>query len=373
MESLPVIPFRWDVTRREQLGRLADAAPAEAYPEFRHDLRRCCAGVVSAAPDCDLFFVGRSPESLFDYLSGVFEGTRPERDLRLVLFSMRDCGMREVRRSYPRGLAALEQYFRSLGLDPASLGARERPVALVDLIYSGVTFDNLVRLFYEWALRSRAYWRSVRRKLRIVGVVESDARPGPSSYRWQSARPFARHALQRGAIRNVAVPYRLWDYLGNNQTKVAESYPPQDWGRNSATAAPVGGAWRWQASEWERYQLRAAVRLAHDLYQSGRSREERGAFITALAEAGGLRDAAVRSLALEIRRSALRPLTLVKSFTGRGPSALPAKSSYPSARFPICCWRHARLHQSYRRLLSHRRRLRVFRVATGRGAPTRRA
>jgi hypothetical protein len=310
-----VTPFRWDVTRRERLGALADGPPAETYPEFREDLRRCCAGVVSAVPDCDLYFVGRSPESLFDYLSGVFEGTRAGRDMRLVLFSMRDAGMREVRRHYAAGLAALEQYFHTVGLDPASLAARERPVALVDLVYSGATFDNLVRLLYEWALRERADWRSVRRKLRVVGVVESDPRPRPSSFRWQQARPFARHALARGAIRNVGVPDRLWKYLGDDQPKVAESYPPRDWGLDRAAAAPVHGAWRWQTTESERDQLRAAVRLAHDLYRSGLSREERRAFVRDLSQAGGLRDAGLRAVALEIRRSALSSSSLVKSFT----------------------------------------------------------
>src|SRR3954452_19311282 len=68
----PVVPFRWDVTRRERLGRLIDGPAADSYAEFVPDLRACCARVVQAAArmagragQADLLLVGRSPESLF--------------------------------------------------------------------------------------------------------------------------------------------------------------------------------------------------------------------------------------------------------------------------------------------------------------------
>src|SRR4051812_44737693 len=98
---IPVIPFRWDVSCPEQLGTLLRAPAAEpapaggAYPQFVSDLRDCCAGVLAAACDArdaaepDLLFVGRSPESLHDYLRGVcFETSRRER-FHMLAFSMR--------------------------------------------------------------------------------------------------------------------------------------------------------------------------------------------------------------------------------------------------------------------------------------------
>jgi hypothetical protein len=44
-------------------------------PELLLELARCCARVLAFAGDSDLVFVGRSPESLFDLLSGFLEGT----------------------------------------------------------------------------------------------------------------------------------------------------------------------------------------------------------------------------------------------------------------------------------------------------------
>src|SRR4051812_44465501 len=130
----PLVPFRWDVARRECLGRLLDGPPAAAYPGFADDLRSCGAAVVAAAArlagpagEPDLLFVGRSPESLFDYLRGVCRGTGWAGRLHMLHFSMRrDVAVRHVRREYPAGLAALRGYFAGLGLDPASLLARHR-------------------------------------------------------------------------------------------------------------------------------------------------------------------------------------------------------------------------------------------------------
>ena len=286
--ALPVIPFRWDVTRPEQLGRVIADTPAPAYDGFRDDLRRCCAAVVSAAPECDLLFVGRSPESLFDYLCGVFDATPWRRRVGLMLFSMRDKTPREVRRNHAAGLEALAGYFSALGVDPQSLLHRERPVALVDLVFSGDTFSNLVSLVYGMAQRDRVDWRSVRRKLRLVGIIESEPSPDYPPVPWQRRRRAVRQLLESRAVRNVTVPLRLWEYLGNNQPKVACSYPPDRWGMDWMTVAPRG-------------DLGQPLRLARDLFLLGTQRRERLAFVRALSEAGGLRHATVRRLALAVR------------------------------------------------------------------------
>jgi NAD(P)-dependent dehydrogenase (short-subunit alcohol dehydrogenase family) len=41
------------------------------YLEFAATLRKCGARILAFAGDADLFFVGRSPGGLFDYLSGI--------------------------------------------------------------------------------------------------------------------------------------------------------------------------------------------------------------------------------------------------------------------------------------------------------------
>ncbi len=62
--------FRWNIARREQLGRLVTGESVEGLPWILEEVRRCAARVIAMAGDSQLVFVGRSPEALFDYLTG---------------------------------------------------------------------------------------------------------------------------------------------------------------------------------------------------------------------------------------------------------------------------------------------------------------
>jgi hypothetical protein len=64
------VPFRWDLSRREQLGRLVEGEAGPSYEGFLDDLRRASVRVTALGGDHRFVFAGRSPESLFDYLSG---------------------------------------------------------------------------------------------------------------------------------------------------------------------------------------------------------------------------------------------------------------------------------------------------------------
>src|ERR1051326_5117963 len=122
MESPGVIkPFRWDVARREQLGSLVESAPAARPPWFDDELLRCCARVVAFAGNSDLVFVGRSPEPLFDLLSGILLDTTWADRLSILNLSLRYASTPDA-----EDAAAIEPYLRSLGLSPDSLVACSR-------------------------------------------------------------------------------------------------------------------------------------------------------------------------------------------------------------------------------------------------------
>ena len=285
MESPPIVPFRWDVSRPHELGGLLDAEPAPAYPAFAEDLRACCAAVVAAAGDADLLFVGRSPESLYDYLRGACFDTSWRDRLRLMLVSLPDD------RPAMRSIVALQNYLATLGLHPLELPHRARPVALVDLVCTGGTLCSLVRLMHQWtqhARRPRGDWRAVRDKLRVVAITEQDfsIRNG---WRDQRRRAAGGGLLARGSVRNVTVLPRLWRFLGDDQLKVAESHPPQRWADQ-------------RAAEPSRHPSRApALRAAVETFRRARDRPERERFIAELACHGALRHEAVRQLAVELR------------------------------------------------------------------------
>jgi hypothetical protein len=86
----------------------------------------------------------------------------------------------------------------------------------------------------------------------------------------------------------VAVPGCLWDYLGNHQAKVTESFSP----------------WRWATGElstpnYDDEHL-AALRLAVDLFDSGRTRRSREQFVGLLSQERAMRFPWFRSLVHQI-------------------------------------------------------------------------
>ena len=65
-------PFRWNIARREQLGGLISAtAPGRPLNDmFLESLRATASRILAHANRSDLAFIGRTPENLYDYLSG---------------------------------------------------------------------------------------------------------------------------------------------------------------------------------------------------------------------------------------------------------------------------------------------------------------
>jgi hypothetical protein len=280
------MPFRWDIRRREQLGTLARGAPAESYPGFLEDLRRCCARVVAAAGDARLVFLGRSPESLFDYSSGALADTswadRP------VLLNVSLSGNEGDAEPDAAAHAAVRAQFAALDLDPAGIATSPRPVALIDLIYRGRTFGALLDMLLGWAAEAGVDPAAVRRRLRIVGITER-THNSPNTWRWQQQLAWAVAFRPRGALKGVSVPPVLWDYLGNRQKKVARSNPP----------------WRWSDPEMRRPPREPehveALRLAVALYEAGHTRAEREALAALLAAQPTMRFAWLRRLVNELR------------------------------------------------------------------------
>jgi hypothetical protein len=275
-------PFRWDITRRNQLGSLPDVDPPETYTEFEEDLIACCARLIAFAGDSDLVFVGRSPEPIFDLLSGLLLGTSWEDRLRLLNVSIRDeqPTREQLRTIYP--------YFAEVGLEPHALARRPRTLALVDVVAQGWTFKNLMEILEDWTVRERAEWRAVARKLRIVGLTWREW-ASPKTWRWQQHAEWV-DRLRPHEIKNVSLPWPLWEFLGNNVSKTSRAFPPTSWGDEKA-AIPSRDP-----------LARQALALAIHLFDLGRQNETRRRFARVLAGEPAMTESWFRSLILEIKR-----------------------------------------------------------------------
>jgi len=274
-----VKPFRWNVARREQLGRLlAGAYDGDCW--WRQDeFQQCCAKVLAYSGGRRLFFVGRSLESMFDYLSGALCDTSWVNRLNLFLFSMRFTHVDQP------ALNAIRDYMRELGLDPRSIA--QSAVTFADLVWSGETFSNLIGLLRDWCAEDGMDWQGVRRSIRIIGVT-SRTKTSPNTWRWQQHSEAVR-ALPAGAVKNVSLEPRLWGYLGDTQAKATPAYNPRRWGDVDVT----------HPDHKEKYL--AGLQEAWNIFEDGRTPESRRSLTRWMTQTTGMQYEWFRNLLGEIK------------------------------------------------------------------------
>ena len=293
----PPQPYRWDLLRPDRLGTLLDGV-SEPNLWFLDELTNCAAKVVARSGDADLRFVGRSADSVFDLLGGALVGTSWQGRLeRLPLSCARDpadLSARELRR--------LREHLAAAGLEPRALARRERPLALVDLVWMGRTFTTLHTVIRDWVEEVREPWPVVRLKLRYVGIT-SRKHTSPNTYRWSQHLSWIRD-LPGPGVSSVSLDGRVWHLLGNVQHKTAASYPPARWhldedrrqqeqqpdGEPRPSVAPQHGA-----------DHRAALAEARALVAAGRSSTVRGALVRTMVAEPAFRERWLRSLTRELR------------------------------------------------------------------------
>lgn len=284
----PIRPFRWNLAHREQLGRLVDGEAVEAYPDYAAELRRAAALILARARPGTLVFVGRSPENLFDYLSGVFSGIDGAPDLQLLQVSLRNAATLDtIAASQPNEFAALCGYFDSERLDPASILAAAGDTTFIDIVSSGATFGALAHLLRIMSERAHIDWQQVARRIAFVGLLEA-TKNSPNTWRWWQRQSWVAE-LPHARISNVSIPYRMWIHMADTLDKVTPSHTSWRWA-DPRTTLP---------SRYEPH-LRA-LRMALQFYESGLSGEERRTLSNEIAKLREMRDGHVRRLVTRLR------------------------------------------------------------------------
>jgi len=279
----PNRPFRWDLVRPDQLGSLLDAIE-EPDLFFLDDLVECAARVLAQCGDGELYFVGRSVDSLFDLLSGALADTDWRSRLHPLPLSLFQANGRDLTAAE---LRQLRTNLAADGLAPADL-VRGRPTVFVDLVYQGSTFENLYAVLRRWIDDDRAQWAVIRRQLRFVGIT-ARTKTSPNTWRWHQHADFAEE-LPAAAIRNVSIDGRLWSYFGDYQPKTAASFRRQAWSDPDVTDP--------RRDEKTRFALAQAVRLV----ERARTPEVRRQLADRLTREPAVNERWLRDLQLAVRR-----------------------------------------------------------------------
>ncbi len=88
---------------------------------------------------------------------------------------------------------------------------------------------------------------------------------------------------------NVSIPWTLYEYLSWRQSKTTRAYPPPDWGDPEVREA-----------RHDHPAARMALAQAVSLFDKGRDKSTRRAFVTQMAEQPAMRYPWYRALAQEI-------------------------------------------------------------------------
>ncbi len=228
-------PFRWNLAKREQLGRLVESDP-KLPPELPiQEFAECAAKIVARSEDRRLVFVGRSPESIFDYLSGVFSDTPWSSRLHLLNISNRFRSIESIKNEMPHAFQALRDHFEACHASPSMMVADPAGVSFCDLVSEGGTFEKVFELIYSWSRELAIDRNSLRKKLGFVGVTER-RKNSPNTWRWQQHADWVQD--HRVDVTNISISYRLWSYLGDYQPKVTKSNPPATWGTEEILLPP---------------------------------------------------------------------------------------------------------------------------------------
>jgi hypothetical protein len=273
-------PFRWDLVRGDQLGTLLERVePPDLW--FVDELVECAAKVVARSADGDLYFVGRSPDSIFDLLSGALSGTSWQNrvfQLPLSLYGLAGGGFNDAEQ------AQLRANLTAQGLSPDKLAHRRGPAVFADLVYEGSTFENLFFVLADWAYDDRV----LRHSLRFIGIT-TRKKTSPHTWRWHQHAEWT-NRLPARSVTNVSISPGLWHYLGNSQIKLTPSFSRKLW-QNEDVGSPRHDP-----------ATRAALAEAVALTELGRSAELRVKLARAMTAEPTHGKPWLRSLIIELNR-----------------------------------------------------------------------
>lgn len=278
-------PFRWNLKKREQLGSLLVSDNSSIVLEYLDDLRECSAKVLARSDQRNLIFVGRSPENIFDYLSGIFQNTSWEDKIENLNISNRFKKIADIANELPESYKSLKQHCELLHLSPEQLISSEVGICFVDLVCEGNTFDRLFEFYDRWSMEEKVDVASVWKKLRFLGIT-SRKKNSPNTWRWYQHADWITNNRDLTA-QSISIDQFFWSHMGDHQPKTIKSNPPERWNDESILSPP--------RSE---NQLQA-LRVAYEIYKFGLS--DKLNFSKELAKLQEYKEPWLRTLSLEIK------------------------------------------------------------------------
>ena len=279
-------PFRWNLSKAEQLGKLIKGERADFSDEHLEELKRCCSRIMAFSNQSRLVFVGRSPESCFDYLSGVFSNSSLENNFIHLNISNRFRSIKDIKINAFDAYEALKEHFKVLGISPGAILNSKQGICFVDLVAEGGTFEAIYEFLLSYCTDQKQDIQALKSKVQFLGITRR-TKNSPNTWRWQQQVAWVKEH-QVSQIKNISITWSLWDFLGNWQTKVTKTNPPHRWSDDAILLPPR-----------EEAHLKA-LRRAFDLYTLGC--QDKDTFAALLSKERSVKEAWFRTSISELRQ-----------------------------------------------------------------------
>lgn len=280
-------PFRWNLAKKEQLGKLIEGERAETHKSYDTELKQSAAKLLAFSKNAKLIFVGRSPENYYDYLSGVLTHSSYQNKLHYLNMSNRYQSIKDLKLNQPQAYQALKNHFAELGISPQSILEPKQKICFVDLVSSGGTFEALFEFMQSWTNELNLDFKQVKAKISFLGITYR-TKNSPNTWRWQQRASWVKEQQVKN-IKNLSISADLWHYLGNWQDKVSPTNPPEKWASDSILLPSR-----------EEQNLKA-LRRAYDLYSQGQN--ETTAFSSLLSQEDAMKEVWFRQLLNDLRKT----------------------------------------------------------------------
>ena len=280
-------PFRWNLKKREQLGSLLVGERSEIYSGYLDEVRVCAAKVVARSDNRKLIFVGRSPENLFDYLSGIMAETTWDSNLDNLNISNRFNKVKTIAKTMPDKYRALKDHFEEVGISPVQLIYHKAGICFVDLVCEGFTFDRLFEFYDNWCNEEGVDKQPVLKKMRFLGITGRQ-KNSPNTWRWYQHAEWLESNVHISAM-SISVSLQMWSHMGDYQPKMSNCNFLEKWGDDSMLDPPR-----------DKKRLEA-LRTAYDIYQV--SLTEKYQFVKELAKLQEYKEPWLRAISSELRRA----------------------------------------------------------------------
>jgi hypothetical protein len=198
---------------------------------YLDNIAKCSAYILNYCRDGELFFIGRSPENIYDFLCGAFDKFSTWRErLHYVIISMR--GYTDYNSLTSEQSDAIKSYLTQCGLHPKDIIQRKRRTCLVDFIYSGGTLLDFTSFLKDWTKDERLSVKDMQYKIEFI-LMEKESHKLESIT--TDAHCFVKEFVNdygwgKNSYHLISVPDNFWYNCAEYSSKSIESYTVEIWG-----------------------------------------------------------------------------------------------------------------------------------------------